>query len=64
MAVQHFDQEQAQEAFCLAGGNQHRERPSIVCRAFLAVFQIACPLLYKWRLVVVELLYDWQGNEG
>jgi hypothetical protein len=64
MAVLHFDHKEAQELLLSAGGNQQREGPSIVCRAFLAVFQIACPLLYKWRLVVVELLYDWQGNEG
>jgi hypothetical protein len=49
MAVQHFDQEQAQELLFGQGGNQQRERGSVGCGAFLAVFQIGWRLLYKWR---------------
>jgi hypothetical protein len=64
MAVQHFDHNKAQELFFGQGGNQHRKRRSIVCRAFLGVFLIGWRLLNVSRLVVVGLLYDWQGDEG
>ena len=49
MAVQHFDHKQAQDVFSGQGGDQHRERPSIVCRAFMGVFLVGWRLLYKWR---------------
>lgn len=35
--------------FRLAGDNQDRKRGSVVCGAFLGVFQIKCPLLYNSR---------------
>jgi hypothetical protein len=64
VAVQHSDHRQAQELFCLAGGNQHRKRRSVGCGAFLGVFLMGWRLLYTWRSVAGELLYIWPGNEG
>ena len=54
MAVQHFDHKRVQELHFGQGGNQHRKRRSVGCRAFLGVFQTACRLLYEmeagcWR---------------
>jgi hypothetical protein len=46
MAVLHFDHKQAKAVFSKQGGNQHRERRSIGCGAFLGVF------LIWWRLLL------------
>lgn len=63
-AVQDFDHKQGQEVFCLAGRNQHQERRSVGCGAFLGVF-------LSQIVVIIEItgieagcggsFYDWQG---
>jgi hypothetical protein len=64
LAVQHFDHKQPQELLFGQGGNQHRKRGAIGCGAFLAVYQIKCPLLSKWRPIARGLLYIWTTEQG
>jgi len=54
--VQHFDQKQGQALLFPAGGNSHTGKGVDRLWEISGGFQIKCPLLYKWRLVVAGVV--------